>query len=315
MPNISITNYCNLKCSYCFANEMINEEKYNITKDEFCSILDFIHEDNGRIGIIGGEPTLHPEFEWILSMLKTIGDVFNKQSLIFSNGILIGKYAKYITDSIYCLINVNHPNIIGVDNFNRIKQSIKDIDNNGSISNLSIGINIYPDLPDYNYIFEIAKLAKSNTIRVGCCSPSGKYSNIEQDTYYKSIKEIYVNFVRDATDLGFEIILDCNRIPRCYFNEDDIIEDTKYLFDSKFLCNPIIDILPNMTATPCFGCYDCVDLNKFNSLFDVYRSFYHMQYKDRNILDKCNSCSYYEDNICQGGCLAFSKQRNRKSDL
>ena len=32
MPNIAITAYCNLKCPYCFANEMIsNQEEKNIT--------------------------------------------------------------------------------------------------------------------------------------------------------------------------------------------------------------------------------------------------------------------------------------------
>ena len=34
MPNIIITNYCNLSCPYCFANDIIQTKKHNITLDE-----------------------------------------------------------------------------------------------------------------------------------------------------------------------------------------------------------------------------------------------------------------------------------------
>ena len=63
--NIAITNYCNLKCPYCFANKFIESEKQSITEDQLDKILDFLFYSNlnkykHKIGIIGGEPTLHP---------------------------------------------------------------------------------------------------------------------------------------------------------------------------------------------------------------------------------------------------------------
>lgn len=39
--NLMINNYCNLKCSYCFAQEeMTSHKATNITMENFCLYLD-----------------------------------------------------------------------------------------------------------------------------------------------------------------------------------------------------------------------------------------------------------------------------------
>ena len=43
MPNIAITKYCNLKCPYCFAEDMIAEEQTKaITLDQLTKILNWL---------------------------------------------------------------------------------------------------------------------------------------------------------------------------------------------------------------------------------------------------------------------------------
>ena len=67
MANIAIINYCDLKCKYCFADDMIKEKSVTITLDDYRKILDFLSRTpKNHIGIIGGEPTLHPHFDDIL---------------------------------------------------------------------------------------------------------------------------------------------------------------------------------------------------------------------------------------------------------
>lgn len=61
MPNIIINNYCNQKCSYCFANEnMKNEElQKNMTIKTYLIILKYLKFNNdNNVRILGWEPLL-----------------------------------------------------------------------------------------------------------------------------------------------------------------------------------------------------------------------------------------------------------------
>lgn len=67
MANIFLTRKCNLKCPYCFADEFVNQKNQDVTLENFKKILNFIKVDKtSKVGLIGGEPTLHPKFNEIL---------------------------------------------------------------------------------------------------------------------------------------------------------------------------------------------------------------------------------------------------------
>ena len=38
MPNIAITNYCNLRCPYCFAEDFTQQEKEEISDEQLINI-------------------------------------------------------------------------------------------------------------------------------------------------------------------------------------------------------------------------------------------------------------------------------------
>ena len=69
--NIILNSYCNLKCNYCFADEYMEETVNTPGKS---MDFDFFTEDvlprvktASLINFMGGEPTLHPRFNEILS--------------------------------------------------------------------------------------------------------------------------------------------------------------------------------------------------------------------------------------------------------
>lgn len=71
MANIMLNDHCNLNCSYCFAKSTYGKNINNISLKNFKAALDFILKDNEEmVGLIGGEPTLHPQFEEIIKLLK-----------------------------------------------------------------------------------------------------------------------------------------------------------------------------------------------------------------------------------------------------
>ena len=89
MANIMITKRCNLNCGYCFANEFVNSDNStDIDIDGFKKILDFILSDGSekRIGLIGGEPTLHHRFGDILDIL--LSEERADRVILYTNGIL-----------------------------------------------------------------------------------------------------------------------------------------------------------------------------------------------------------------------------------
>ncbi len=110
MANIAINNYCNLKCPYCFADGMIQESSKNLSVDNYIKLLKYLIEDNDEhsIGIIGGEPTLHPNFKDILIESNHYGAVNDVNFTLFTNGIELEQYLSCIGDKIRILINCNN---------------------------------------------------------------------------------------------------------------------------------------------------------------------------------------------------------------
>jgi hypothetical protein len=80
---IELNNYCPHSCAYCtrFTHHLRDDQKYNLGPETLKYILNAMEFKGyeGKLGIIGGEPTVHPQFE-------LIGKV------IFDNWTAKGKY-------------------------------------------------------------------------------------------------------------------------------------------------------------------------------------------------------------------------------
>lgn len=67
---IDITNACNMRCSNCTRFCGNHDRTFFMDFDTFQRAADSLDEFDGVTGIIGGEPTLHPEFERFANYLK-----------------------------------------------------------------------------------------------------------------------------------------------------------------------------------------------------------------------------------------------------
>lgn len=311
MANIAILNYCNLQCPYCFANRFITEEeKQLITMEQFENILNFLSRSRtGRIALIGGEPTIHPNFSNILERAITFAAERKTSCVVFSNGINLGEYARLFLKS-NCLMNVNHPDILGESKWNDLIHSLKRLKACGAIKNITFGINLYPDMIDYDYIFNLAKEYGKDRIRCSYVAPTCEYSNVDKKQYYTNAKELFIPFVKKAKSLGIRINLDCNKIPLCYFTSEEFAEFCETVEGWNSFCNPVVDISPDMKGTACFGAYNLVDLTQFNNLEEAERYLLLKEMYPRalnNGSGGCCDCDKFKNLSCQGGCLAFSK--------
>lgn len=324
MANIAITKYCNLKCPYCFAAPMMTEEeKKNISLGDFDKIINWIGDSpiDNRIGIIGGEPTLHPNFIEILTMLNNYCEIYNKESIIFSNGVYLEPYLKYLSPKMGVLINVNTPNAMSKEQWEKMVHTLDTMYENkmlrgGMNPQATLGCNLCPEIKDYSFFWKIAEKYQVMRIRVSVTAPidNKKYLS-DKEKYYLEMKEIFLNFCIDARKRNIELIIDCNHIPDCYFSEEEQLLLKEIIFNKEkeyeSFCSPCVDITADFKATSCFGTYkNLIDCNLFDNCQELYEYFYkkNVLTMQKNNTGKCKNCLSFQLMKCQGGCLSFCSE-------
>lgn len=315
MANIAIVNYCNLKCKYCFADDMIQEESTAMTLDDFKKILEFISRTQmNHIGIIGGEPTLHPDFIEILKEVNKYCREVDTGATLFTNGIELDKFIPYIGDRIGILINCNTPKFQTSEQFQKLNDTLDHLNELSWFDKkANLGCNVYMDCTDYSYMWDIVDKYKLRHIRCSVVSPGGCYHEwrADKEAYYLAMKPIFVDFCKEATKHACRLNMDCGHIPMCYFTaeEREIVEG---ICDNLYqdFCEPVIDITPEFKATSCFGAYDPVDIRDFDNLIELQRYLLLKKNVPRaaaNCTGKCTTCKKHKLLQCQGGCLGFAQ--------
>lgn len=317
MANIIVTTYCNLKCPYCFAQTMMENKKINnISLTDFDKICNFINSNyliKQRIGIIGGEPTLHPQFQ---DIIKYIDNLKNTNFILFTNGIELFNFLNYIPDNLKILINYNNCKNMSYEQYNSLTKTMDRLYDLGWLSpkhKASIGCNIYLENTDYSFLWEVVDKYKISTFRVSVAVPPYL---IEKDNYYNKMIPIYLNFVKEAKKRNIVLDQDCNQIPNCYFTKKQLDEIKSYVKFKQnncqsFKCSPVIDITPDFKASSCFGNNEFIDCNLFENFSDLYNYFQYKNYikmENNYFNNKCSQCIASITKTCQGGCLAFAKK-------
>ena len=329
MANIFLTRKCNLKCPYCFADEFVNKENEEITLDNFKTALNFIKTDkNERVGLIGGEPTLHHEFSKILEIIIEDEDI--KESIIFSNGIEIDKYVDYLKNEKFkLLVNCNSSKDIGEQRYEKLKKNILLL-NDVMSERLALGINIYSPDMDYSYIFDLLKLIDNHFIRFSTALPNEfKEETTDILESFKEMKNVLFSFFKDCYDNEVCPSNDCNSFPDCFYTPEDKLLLVKlaklsaqYKTDRNpiytcHICSPVIDILPDMQAVRCFGLskYTKMPINQFKTIQNLRKYFYNkmdIYAKTAFINEDCENCTMRLLDKC-GICFTYKLKKIQKN--
>ena len=319
MANIAITNYCNLRCKYCFADDMIQEEKMSITMDDFRQILDFLSRTpKNHVGIIGGEPTLHPHFDEILKETNKYCRELNTGATLFTNGTNLEKYLPLIGERIGLLINTNAPQFTPEAEYQKtmdVLEHLADLswfDDGSGKNRATVGCNVYPTLTDYSYIWEIVDKYHLTHLRTSVVSPGGCFKELRADkeAYFNQMKPIFLTHCENAIKHNCILNMDCGHIPACYFNSDEReLVDAATRAPGNDFCSPVVDITSDFRATSCFGAYDPVDIRDFKDLIELERFLMAKKVlprAEKNCTGRCTTCKKHKLLQCQGGCLGFA---------
>ena len=320
MANIEITDFCNMRCVYCFAHDHMEQphpkgaSRY-ISMEAFEKHLDFLDRSNiDQIRLIGGEPTLHPQFSEIIDRSQRR----KKQIVLFSNGIMPKKALDRISEippeECTILVNMSASNAKG-----KLSSKENEIQHHSIFTlgkRIVLGYNIYKTNFSIDPLFPLITAAGSKKeIRLGLAHPTSsgtnKYLNPKQYTY---VGKKIVQAAMSAAEFGISLSFDCGFV-RCMFSEEDVQILKELNTDIGWRCNPILDITMDNRAIHCYPLAEKIafplsETSNATSLRDEFiNALTYLQ--PIGIYPECSSCSFKISGECTGGCLGSAYQRLR----
>ncbi len=318
MANLILTHQCNQHCPFCFTGFAAQKAaRQMVSLQQYKEMLAFLRVNNlPQIRLLGGEPTLHPQFADILHLALQEG----KQIVLFSNGLIPENALKEITnaaasESLIVLININvyFQNLPNSKVTDRIKQVLAKLG-----GNCQLGYTIHThQLPAMEIFEHIQKYGLIKSLRLGLAQPIGHNNQFLLPCSYPFIGEKIIDAAQKALHNNIKIELDCGFV-RCMFPEQ-----SQPLFpdgdaSSAFHCNPIIDLDVDGSALACFPLSQELRLpdalaNPREEIIGFFNSKL-QNLRGLGIYPECSQCTFLATQECNGGCLAMVLNRFQKEN-
>ncbi len=318
MANIVLTNLCNLSCPYCFAGELRAEDVQYLSEGQLDQIAAFLRRSHAReVGLIGGEPTLHPRFGEMATRL--VEEFSFRKVFVYTNGIHLEKYfPRLLRPEICYLVNVNDPREIGQAKFRHITEMLEKAEQYGMLGQLSLGVNVYRPGQDFEPMLELCRRFGYTGLRLSVVVPDHG-ERLDRFQYFSDLKPTLMALYRRMKELGIVPKYDCNIVPSCIFTAEELAflqtmpgspNDIARITGEYAACHPVIDIYPDFSVARCFGMSHVHDkkLQDFQSLDDIIRYFVYSIDGPRLYGEQCARCrDCYQRQVmrCYGGCIAF----------
>ena len=310
--NILLTNICNQQCAYCFAKGKIGEGKkagkgHYITLENIGKVLKFAKRTNEKtIGVLGGEPTLHPQFEKVIELIISNGFFVR----LFTNGIMRNETVQFLKsydpEKLQITLNVNYQGSYKQGQWGKLTSALR------ALNRITIPGHTIHDLKfDGKWLIElIKKYDLRKNIRLGIAAPlfgsDNTYISLRD---HKRLGENVMRFSRECDDSGIQIIFDCG-FRLCSFTEKQIGQ--LYYNDNAplFSCPTVIDVNVDLTLWRCFATSNIFNakLGDFKDL-NAAREFFDKKFEKLRAVGAdpaCLECKHLAKKTCRGGCIGHT---------
>lgn len=318
MANVLLTTVCNLACPYCFANEkMGRSRRRHMSLDNVDKLLAFFKHSNYQLfRVMGGEPTLHPEFIEILRRALAADMRVDVLSNATWNDACLEFFRQVSPRRLYFLLNIDHPERYHPRQWQRIEENLTRLPHP---ENVTLSFNIFERKPRYEYVLDVARRHGIKTIRLSFALPILGAENQRLDIEeYRYMGPFVHRFVSEAAAQDVQVQID-NAVPLCMFEEATIgglLLRGVIDLQRNARCEPVIDIGPDLSVWCCF-CLSAVHnrrLDEFETLQQVKEYFNGVigrYQQELTPFDYCRDCFYREQWGCQGGCITHSILRHK----
>jgi radical SAM protein with 4Fe4S-binding SPASM domain len=275
-------------------------------------IADFLLDSSIKgISLLGGEPTLHPDFsDFVLYLVARGFSVHVFTSGIMSDGTFASiqqKLSHVSRERLSFICNLNDPRQSPANEVVAVRKFLTEF-----APYVTPGFNIYrPDF-DLNFLFDyINRYGLERKIRLGLAHPiPGELNLCVCLEDIPKVSRRLLEYVPAFSHYKIKPGLDCG-FPFCAFSEEQIGQLFKVMEGNlKFGCGPAIDISPDMSVWSCFPLSNVRrrSLYEFNSHQEVLDYYEDLGKKIRveagGLFESCDDCQYRERGLCSGGCLA-----------
>lgn len=302
-----LTNWCNYKCPFCFGIDGMHPKRpaRAMDDDTFLGILAWLKrtEYKAPIHLMGGEPTLHPKFEWIVDTLLER----DLPITVFSN--LATEKAPVYTEKLSLLpinwvVNVNPPYKWEGRQRDRIEASLANLGTRASIT-----FNIMPDEADNDWAIDLIRRFNLNKhIKVGFILPTYTHSNVSlREDEYAVVAERTVRLARRAAQEGIDLAYECG-VPTCAFTDAQLGELWRLGNRVMSGCYSRLDIQPTGEVFYCLPLYTLAakHYSEFPT-YDAAKAWFEKIYAPYRRIGRrleCATCNLMCPDACNGACLA-----------
>lgn len=298
---ILLTNNCNLACSHCIRNDKSNT---TLSQQDIEILFKNINFTNNQIILTGGEPSLHPKFNYILDEVSKRA----KKITICTNGINNYYFEKNKNKNIHLQFSLDgsreyHNKIRGLDSFDKIIDNIKLAEKYNISHSISTVVNKLNIDSMQEMLDDLKKIVKSGYIRF----------NIQMNFGSSSTEDIlsidkWNKFVESVQNIDFPIQIRANKLFDFDAVEnlscDQLTVLSKDAIKNCGTCTHKVYIHPDLNVYSC-TCLDSFPVgNLMNESLDKIllskESKKFINYLP-NLEQTCMDCKYLE--LCNGGCI------------
>jgi hypothetical protein len=314
MANLSLTASCNRACSFCFAADAMesHEGATYLPLDVVESSFDFLTRSRiPEARLLGGEPTIHPDFDRIVDRALERGF----RLLVFSGGLIPARALRKLESVPEHLLSVLVNVIAPGGRASEIARQEEVFRRLGR--RVILGVTIDAPAVELRFLLDlIERFDLGRTVRLGLGHPilEGGNSHVHP-RHYPEVGRRTAEFGLAAQRHGVRLSFDCGWVP-CMF-PDGAMEALGLTSNEVGLrCNPILDLLPDGKFISCYplATHAVEPLPLYSDAAAVRAAFIARQEPDRHfrLYKECETCDWRARGECTGGCLAASLRRVRR---
>lgn len=292
-----------------------NSHERFMSPELFDASLDYLERSGiGEARLLGGEPTLHPQFAALVDSALKRG----LRLLIFTGGVIperaLDKLASLPESSVRLLMNVALPGS-GAEYVSARQHEVY----TRLGQRVVLGVTIESPAVSLESLLElIDRFGLAHTVRLGLAHPTlGGDNEYLHARYYAEVGRRVADFAFRARHAGVAIEFDCGWVP-CMF-PPGTMEELGFSYEQVGLrCNPILDVLADGQV---ISCYPLSSHHREPLLPDRDAGWFRDRFLARQRTDRtftlfreCETCDWRARGQCTGGCLSGSLRRLRRRE-